>query len=1149
MEGTDGQPKRQREIPKFASFQPKSEPKSDSKVEKVSGSEKERGRSSASREESKRHRDDGRRRDNRSRSRNRDRDRDRVRDWSRERDRERERDRNRDRDRDRDRSRDRDRNRDREREKIRHRDRARSRERDASRERHHNRERDRNRDRDHNNPRDPRFEPNDLYTIDTKGDPLILQYGYNDPAKVPHYRRRNGRVLGSDGWLIWHDDTFPPTFSIVERRPGSEDAVPVLRDKTLMSAAKRIRARSIKPPEGEEGARVDFGADFYPSGIGEGKGEGKGKGKGKGREDRERETSPGLLPEYRSVYTLKPKDKQPSPDSDSSGSGSDSEAEQDLPLPETTLRARNLSHSLLSHIKSNPSDIPSYLALISLQPHLPPFSSKSALTLPESKALASLRLDLYQQALQHCPRDAPERERLLLGMLREGGKLWEPTVTREKWKKVVEENGGFGVWRGWVDWEIGRVGGWGVEEGREVVAKRLREVEDRLAASLYSVEGAVREEDVDALCDEAVYIFLRLTRLLHDGGYTELAVAAWQAVLETVFNRPAGLINAARDAALDEFASFWESEVPRIGEDGAKGWRAWLEAGGDDELPLPEPTATSPQAVHPKRTGDPILDWAALELSAASKTRLPARTLDEGTDDDPFRVVMFSDLRDLLIWFPYPRTAARHPQADGCVSCVLGQWHDLEHNRPGLINEEEEDVSRKKPQFRQQGGGMTMSQAVLFSDGETWFRYLDAWSAVFRERDSQVDAGWVRRTLRHVVTAGGVEGLAEYYLALEWVNEPAGARRVAKGLLRQYSGNLRLYTAYAMVEWVNGNGEVAEKVLASATRLVQPSTRGAQLLWNTWAWMYLSSGQKDTALARLCSSVDRSSDTILTVSPALLLRARSHFSATRDYALSSHDTETATLYAESLMLLEYMSSEGSEATTSEKQGNLAAALESVHAFSKELNSRGQGKSSHFQCLLQSAARLAYYHATHGPYRPATLRAQLQSLLSLSPQNTILLTLFAWSFQSTFSLHDPVREHLDSITSRRLHKLLDSAEPNNNTPDQALGDDSDTALTLQTLRFTISHAARRPGPTFHAVRAAFEAALSTTEDPHSSFVEDITAHQYIYTSPPPIHTPDLWLQYLRLVARHAEQELRRRNLSCKSRHGKSNTKEDKRKGGR
>lgn len=129
--------------------------------------------------------------------------------------------------------------------------------------------------------------------------------------------------------------------------------------------------------------------------------------------------------------------------------------------------------------------------------------------------------------------------------------------------------------------------------------------------------------------------------------------------------------------------------------------------------------------------------------------------------------------------------------------------------------------------------------------------------------------------------------------------------------------------------------------------------------------MYLSSGQKETALARLCSSVDRSSDTILTVSPALLLRARSHFSATRDYALSSQDIETATLYAESLMLLEYMSSEGTEATTSEKQGNLAAALESVHSFSKELVSRGQGKSSHHECLLQSAARLAYYHATHG----------------------------------------------------------------------------------------------------------------------------------------------------------------------------------------
>mgnify|MGYP001474883501 CR=1 FL=1 len=142
----------------------------------------------------------------------------------------------------------------------------------------------------------------------------------------------------------------------------------------------------------------------------------------------------------------------------------------------------------------------------------------------------------------------------------------------------------------------------------------------------------------------------------------------------------------------------------------------------------------------------------------------------------------------------------------------------------------------------------------------------------------------------------------------------------------------------------------------------------------------------------------------------------------------------------------------------------------------------------------------------------------------------------------------MREHLDSITSRRLQKLLDSADPNNNNNNNnnnnpSPADDSETVLTLSTLRFTISHAARRTGPTFHAVRAAFEAALSTTENPHSSFVEDITAHRYIYTSPPTTHTPDLWLQYLRLVARHAERELLRRDL------GKPTKKKSSTKGGK
>jgi hypothetical protein len=118
------------------------------------------------------------------------------------------------------------------------------------------------------------------------------------------------------------------------------------------------------------------------------------------------------------------------------------------------------------------------------------------------------------------------------------------------------------------------------------------------------------------------------------------------------------------------------------------------------------------------------------------------------------------------------------------------------------------------------------------------------------------------------------------------------------------------------------------------------------------------------ALVRLCTSVDRSFDGP-SVSRALLLKARSHFCSTRDYALSSLQLEKATQHAESLALLEYLASGEASGTTSKTQGNIIAALSSILAFSQGLKSRNLSQSPHHERLLQSAARLLYYHATHG----------------------------------------------------------------------------------------------------------------------------------------------------------------------------------------
>ena len=100
-------------------------------------------------------------------------------------------------------------------------------------------------------------------------------------------------------------------------------------------------------------------------------------------------------------------------------------------------------------------------------------------------------------------------------------------------------------------------------------------------------------------------------------------------------------------------------------------------------------------------------------------------------------------------------------------------------------------------------------------------------------------------------------------------------------------------------------------------------------------------------------------------SPALLLKAGAHFATVGDYSLSSQDLEIAIQHAESHALLEYLSAEEGSEATSETQGSITAALSSIRHFSGELVTRNMASSPYHERILQTAARLLYYHATHG----------------------------------------------------------------------------------------------------------------------------------------------------------------------------------------
>lgn len=136
------------------------------------------------------------------------------------------------------------------------------------------------------------------------------------------------------------------------------------------------------------------------------------------------------------------------------------------------------------------------------------------------------------------------------------------------------------------------------------------------------------------------------------------------------------------------------------------------------------------------------------------------------------------------------------------------------------------------------------------------------------------------------------------------------------------------------------------------------------MLWNTWAWIELEAGEKQAAVARLCSSVD-GHVLSLPISPSVLLKSRSHLSGRRDYSLSAGALDSALEFATSLALLEYLTSDDGDEPSSESQGNISAAMHRIQSFSDELSRRDLTQSSIHERFLQFAARLLYFHATHG----------------------------------------------------------------------------------------------------------------------------------------------------------------------------------------
>ena len=123
-------------------------------------------------------------------------------------------------------------------------------------------------------------------------------------------------------------------------------------------------------------------------------------------------------------------------------------------------------------------------------------------------------------------------------------------------------------------------------------------------------------------------------------GYNERAVAILQALVEFNCHSPSDLNGDSYEERLDVFEEWWDSEVPRIGEEGCAGWNKKLKI-----------ETRKFKVNNDDKTSSISQDWGLFvetEKVLEEKHWLPGR-LDEEEDgevtneDDAFRLVVFED--------------------------------------------------------------------------------------------------------------------------------------------------------------------------------------------------------------------------------------------------------------------------------------------------------------------------------------------------------------------------------------------------------------------------------------------------------------------------------------------------------------------------
>ncbi|KAL2038659.1 hypothetical protein N7G274_008707 [Stereocaulon virgatum] len=762
---------------------------------------------------------------------------------------------------------------------------------------------------------------------------------------------------------------------------------------------------------------------------------------------------------------------------------------------------------LLKRVDSDPANCDAWLDLIDQQDHIVGMkpSKRIKITDAERRSNAEVKLSIYEKAMGKV--SSPEgRETLLLGMMEEAIKVWSGERLLSQWGSILSDNpGSLKLWTRFLDFKQTAFTSFRYDDVQNVYLSclsMLHQARQTIGKTITEMEKAHEIQ---------VYMILRMTLFMRESGFSELATAAWQALLEYQFFRPTQLQGHEHEhgrplyeTRMSMFEEFWDSEVPRLGEEKSEGWASFCLKQGDP----PQPSNES--AIIMKDGQDIWGSWFASEHRQGLLARKPARTIDEVEENDPYRVILFSDIRpflsdspsgknlDVLLdaflvfcGLPPNETESRDNSSriwtgNGFLrnealseSNRLPQLWRVQAPRPrkstlevnSTQNESLGDNSHSKDAFGFPLPNCRLSSGVLFAATGTWFSPFDAWQGSGNQDSPEMT--WIIRALKTLAFSGvGGDSFAEFFIALELRLSPDGVRKTSRTLLKKQPANLRLYNAYALVEYRLSNMSKGEDVIITSINMaktLESPQEESMLLWRTWVWELMNAGNAQDALQRLMEFANDNIQTTLLKThqpedqgrkPALLLRTENALTATRDHMLSLHKYKHASLAIECLILLNYLKSSSLPLATSTFKSNLALLPPT---------------SPTTETLHQSFAQLLYHHTTHTRlFKPSEIRSLLAESIAQYPTNTIFLSLYAWN-EARFRIDDRVRSIINDVVL--------SNNNINSTSHTSRNEKRDNVTSHFFAIHTELHRSLTFGSNNQTIRSTFERAITSSTGAH------------------------------------------------------------------